>query len=63
MINLFHLPISDHPDAPQWQARVATIERLIPRLSGEAADKLQRERHSLLRRIHDIPLGILLPTW
>ena len=61
MLNLSHLPVVDHPDLPQWQKRVATIERLLPRLAGDAADKLLRERRTLLRLIHDVPMLVQLP--
>jgi hypothetical protein len=43
------------------QRRVDTIDRLLLRLDGEAAEKLKFERRSLLRRIHKIPQGIILP--
>lgn len=44
------------------ERRLATIERLLPRLSdGEAIERLQRERRSLLRLIHRIPLSVELP--
>ena len=43
------------------ERRLATIERLLPRLSGEAEERLLRERRSLLRLLHGIPLSIELP--
>jgi hypothetical protein len=43
------------------QKRVDTINRLLPRLSGEAAERLLRERRTLLRLIHNIPQQIQLP--
>ena len=44
------------------ERRLSTIERLLPRLSdGEAIERLQRERRSLLRLIHRIPLSVELP--
>ena len=44
------------------ERRLATIERLLPRLSdGEAIERLQRERRSLLRLIHGVPLSVELP--
>lgn len=45
------------------ERRLATIERLLPRLSGdgEAIERLMRERRSLLRLIHRIPLSVELP--
>ena len=61
MLNLSHLPVVDHPDLLLWQKRVATIERLLPRLAGDAADKLLRERRTLLRLIHDVPMLVQLP--
>ena len=63
MIDLSRFPVVNDPNVPQWQARVRIIEKHLPRLSGEAADRLIRERTALLRRIHNIPLGIQLPTW
>jgi hypothetical protein len=49
------------PNLPQWQARVRIIEKILPRLSGDAADRLLRERRTLLRRIHDVPMMVQLP--
>ena len=47
--------------SPEEQ-RLETIERLLPRLSdGEAIERLQGERRSLLRRLHGLPLAIELP--
>ena len=43
------------------ERRLATIERLLPRLSGEAAERLLRERRSLLRLRHGVPLSVELP--
>ena len=44
------------------ERRLATIERLIPRLSdGEAIERLLLERRSLLRLRHGLPLAIELP--
>ena len=44
------------------EKRLATIERLLPRLSdGEARERLMRERRSLLRIVHRIPLSVELP--
>jgi hypothetical protein len=63
MIDPSNFPVINDPNVPQWQARVRVIEKHLPRLSGEAADRLIRERAALLRRIHNIPLGIQLPTW
>lgn len=63
MIDLSHLPVVDDPNLPQWQARVRIIEKHLPRLAhgSDAADRLERERRTLLRRIHGLPMGILLP--
>lgn len=61
MLDLSHLPVVDDPNVPAWQARVRIIEKHLPRLSGDAADRLLRERRTLLRRIHGIELGIQLP--
>lgn len=61
MLNLSHLPVIDHPDVTKWQARVATIERLLLKLSGDSAERLLRERRTLLRLIHGIELGVQLP--
>jgi hypothetical protein len=60
MLDLSNLPTVDHPDLPKWQARVAIIERLLPRLSGDSADRLLQERRTLLRRIHDVPMMVQL---
>jgi hypothetical protein len=46
--------------SPQ-ERRLETIERLLPRLSGEAAERLMRERRSLLRLRHSLPLALELP--
>lgn len=43
------------------ERRLAIIDRLLPRLSGESADRLMIERRSLLRLLHGIPLGAPLP--
>lgn len=43
------------------EKRLETIERLLPRLSGEAAERLLFERRSLLRLRHGLPLSIELP--
>jgi len=43
------------------QRRVDTIDRLLPRLSGESHERLQRERLALLRRIHKVPQMARLP--
>ncbi len=43
------------------ERRLATIERLLPRLSGEAEERLLRERRALLRLIHGVPLSVELP--
>lgn len=45
------------------EKRLETIERLLPRLSGdgEAIERLMRERRSLLRRLHNVPLCVELP--
>jgi hypothetical protein len=51
---------SSTPD-PAWQRRVDTIDRLLPRLSGDAHERLQRERLALLRRIHNVPQMARLP--
>lgn len=49
------------PD-PAWQQRVDTIDRLLPRLScADARERLQIERRTLLRRIHQIPQQVQLP--
>ena len=61
MLDLSNLSTVDHPDLPKWQSRVATIERLLPRLSGDSADGLLRERRTLLRLIHDVPMWVQLP--
>jgi hypothetical protein len=45
----------------QMQARVDTIDRLLYRLTGDAAERLKFERRSLLRQIHNIPAQIQLP--
>ena len=55
---LFSPPMSDHSAIDR---RLSTIERLLPRLSGEAAERLLIERRSLLRIRHGIPLGAALP--
>lgn len=50
------------PDpAAAWQRRIDTIDRLLPRLSGDAADRLQMERRALVRRVYDIPQAVTLP--
>ena len=48
--------------SPQ-ERRLETIERLLPRLlgDGEAREHLLRERRSLLRLRHGLPLAIELP--
>lgn len=47
--------------SPQ-ERRLETIGRLLPRLSdGEAIERLLRERRSLLRLRHSLPLAIELP--
>ena len=43
------------------ERRLETIERLLPRLSGEAAERLLFERRSLLRLIHNVQLSVELP--
>lgn len=45
------------------ERRLETIERLLPRLSGDGAaiERLLLERRSLLRRLHGLPLAIELP--
>ena len=45
------------------ERRLETIERLLPRLlgDGEARERLLRERRSLLRLIHGVPLSVELP--
>ncbi len=45
------------------EKRLATIERLLPRLSGdgEAIERLLLERRSLLRLRHGVPLSVGLP--
>ena len=54
-------PLSPSELSPEAR-RLATIERLLPRLSdGEAIERLQRERRSLLRLIHGVPLSVELP--
>ena len=63
MIDLSRLPVVDDPNLPQWQARVRIIEKHLPRLAhgSDAADRLERERRTLLRLIHNLPMGMLLP--
>lgn len=61
MLDLSHLSIVDHPDVTKWQARVTTIERLLLKIDGDAADRLLRERRTLLRRIHGVELAVQLP--
>jgi hypothetical protein len=44
------------------QQRVDTINSLLPRISrDDTRERLLRERRTLLRRIHDIPLYLQLP--
>lgn len=44
------------------ERRLATIERLLPRLSdGETIERLLLERRSLLRLRHGLPLSVELP--
>jgi len=61
MLDLSHLSVVNDPNVPAWQARVRIIEKLLPRLSGDAADRLLRERRTLLRRIHGVELAVQLP--
>lgn len=61
MLDLSHLPVVNDPNVPAWQARVRIIEKILPRLSGDAEDRLKRERRTLLRRIHDVPMSVQLP--
>lgn len=61
MLDLSHLSVVDHPDVTKWQTRVATIERLLHKLSGDSAERLLRERRTLLRLIHGVELGVQLP--
>jgi hypothetical protein len=61
MLDLSHLPVVNDPNVPAWQARVRIIEKILPRLSGDAADRLLQERRTLLRRIHDVPMMVQLP--
>lgn len=61
MLDLSHLPVVNDPNVPAWQARVRVIEKILPRLSGDAEDRLKRERRTLLRRIHDVPMSVQLP--
>ena len=51
-----HLTHSPHQD------RVDTINKMLLRINnGEARERLLRERRSLLRIIHNVPLQIQLP--
>lgn len=43
------------------EQRLEAIERLLPRLSGEAEERLLIERRSLLRLLFDLPLCSSLP--
>lgn len=45
------------------ERRLETIERLLPRLSGDGAaiERLLLERRSLLRLVHRVPLSVELP--
>lgn len=53
---------ASHQPDPAWQQRVDTIDRLLLRMpDGHHRERLQRERRSLLRLIHDIPLQVQLP--
>lgn len=63
MLDLSNLPVINDPNVPAWQARVRIIEKILPRLTGdaEATDRLLRERRTLLRRIHGVELGVQLP--
>lgn len=47
----------------QMQSRVDKINSLLPRLSDAwDRDRLMRERRTLLRQIHNIPVQIQLPV-
>lgn len=61
MIDLAHLPVVADPNVPSWQARVRVIEKHLPKLTGEAHDRLARERRTLLRRIHGVELFTAFP--
>jgi hypothetical protein len=63
MLNLSNLPTINDPNLPQWQARVRIIEKHLPRLApgSAAADRLERERRTLLRLIHGLPQAMILP--
>jgi hypothetical protein len=50
------------PINPDWQQRVDTINSLLPRINrDDTRERLLRERRTLLRRIHGIPLYLQLP--
>jgi len=56
------LALPPRSELSREERRLATIERLLPRLSdGEAIDRLQGERRSLLRLCHGVPLSVELP--
>ena len=62
MLDLSNLSVVNDPHLPQWQARVRIIEKHLPRFApgSTAADRLERERRTLLRLIHGLPMGMLL---
>lgn len=55
------LALPPRSELSREERRLATIERLLPRLSGDAAERLLLERRSLLRLIHGVPLSVELP--
>lgn len=55
------LALPSRSELSREERRLATIERLLPRLSGDAAERLLLERRSLLRLIHGVPLSVELP--
>ena len=59
LLSLLALPPSS--ELSSLDRRLATLERLLLRLSGEAAERLKRERRSLLRLRYGLPLALELP--
>jgi hypothetical protein len=55
------LALPPRSELSREERRLATIERLLPRLSGDAAERLLLERRSLLRLVHGVPLSVELP--
>lgn len=44
------------PYLQKAEARLAVLERIIPRTEGEAREKLEREYRGLYRIVNNIPL-------